>query len=949
MKAMRSMVRAILILYHMLGLATLASILLATACWSLSAIVGPVPLAVWIALGPILYLGWLLLMLGASALNMQLIARSGWQKPRRFETALDGRESRDAVLVCAIMLRALMIWSLPGARYLLRVPVLDRLLLYSYAPRVPIGRRAQIWGLLYDPELTTVGEAAVIGGDSTLSAHSVTTKSDGTLVFLSAPINVGPRAVIGANSRVALGATIGADAIVLPDSNVLPYSQIPANQVWGGNPAVFVRSREAGDVGESAASNKLVESRAVMCPVPLKIHDAKIHDAADESLVDEIRHLVAETLNLSADRVPPDFCCDDCAEWDSLAQMAIAAAIFNRFGVSVASAEVFGLRSIADLCGLVHRRMDRTDETAEPIAALPDDPELIPLMETSTATRLLAQCASSDRETPRHGLEIVIAATFTAESLAPALSLWSRAFGIKVRTRVFGFNHVQESLLAPDGPLRKNSGLNLVLARPEDLIAADAGAALERVESLLDALGQCARQSNGRVVVASLPPVVSNLQWFDADLVAKVRAKWNARIAENSDLEVIDLSGLVEKLGVTASRSQSMELQTRSPYSAILYQELGREAARLIRKRYRPAAKVLALDADNTLWGGVVAEEGAAGVVVGADGSGRCFQLFQDAVLRLRERGVLLVLVSRNEPADVWAVFDNHPGMRLTRSHITASRINWKPKSQNLKELATELNLGLDAFVFVDDDPANRQEVAANAPGVTVVPMPADPADYCRALLQLWVFDSPTRLTSEDRERASMMQQEQQRQQIRQSHAQLGDYLRDLKLRVEMREATPFDLPRVGQLEQKTNQFNLSLGRRTLDELKALGRNHPIFVVQAADRFGDYGLIGTCIAVPDEGDSTLYRLDMLILSCRSLGRGIEEAVLDGILREVQARGGTRLSARFVPGPRNQPVRDFLHRCGFSQESENQFVIAVAGDSRLPTHIEWVQKRSRLAG
>ncbi len=140
------MVRAILILYHMLGLATLASILLATACWSVSAIAGPAPPAVWIALGPVLYLSWLLLMLGASALNMQLIARTGWQKPRRFETTLDGRESRDAVLVCAIMLRALMIWSLPGARYLLRVPMLDRLLLYSYAPRVPIGRRARFGG-----------------------------------------------------------------------------------------------------------------------------------------------------------------------------------------------------------------------------------------------------------------------------------------------------------------------------------------------------------------------------------------------------------------------------------------------------------------------------------------------------------------------------------------------------------------------------------------------------------------------------------------------------------------------------------------------------------------------------------------------------------------------------------------------------------------------------------
>jgi FkbH-like protein len=752
---------------------------------------------------------------------------------------------------------------------------------------------------------------------------------------------------------VALGATIGPDSIVLPGSNVLPYTQIPASQVWGGNPATFVRSRDTGDAVESAGSSASVAAQAATRPAPLKIHETKTNDVGndvgEENLVNEVRRLVGETLNLSADRVAPDFCCDDCAEWDSLAQMAIAAALYNRFGVTVASAEVFGLRSIPDLCRLVRRRFGRSDETAAPVDSLPQDPELIPLLDTPTATRLLAQRASTDREPPQHELDVVIAATFTADPLVPSLTLWSRAFGIKTKTRMLGFNQVQESLLAPESPLRTNKGLNIVLARPEDLLSADEGAAHERIESLLNALEQCARQSNGRVVVASLPPVVSNLHWFDADLVAKLRARWNARIAEHPDLEVIDLAGIVEKLGITASRSQSMELQTRSPYSPILYQELGREVSRLIRKRYRPAAKVLALDADNTLWGGVVAEEGASGVEVGADGSGRSFQLFQDAVLKLRERGVLLAIVSRNEPDDVWAVFDNHPGMRLTRSQITASRINWKPKSQNLKELASELNLGLDAFVFVDDDPTNRQEVAANAPGVTVIPLPADPADYCRVLTQLWVFDSPTRLTSEDRDRASMMQQEQQRQQVRQSHAQLGDYLRDLNLRVEMREATPFDLPRVAQLEQKTNQFNLSLGRRTLDELKALGRKHPIFVVEAADRFGDYGLIGTCLVTPDDRDPALCRLDSLILSCRSLGRGIEEAVLDGILREVQARGGTRLSAVFVPGPRNEPIRDFLRRFGFVEEAENRFAIGVDGESRLPAHIEWVEKRSRLAG
>jgi FkbH-like protein len=949
MKSIRVIIRGSLILYHVLGMATLASVVLAAGCWAATAILGPLPAPVWIAACPVLYLTWLGLLLGASALNIQLIAKSGWQKPRRFESPAGGDETRDAVLVGAIMLRAPMIWSLPLARYLMRVPVLDRLLLYSYAPRVPIGRNVQMWGMLYDPELTHIGEGAVIGGDSTLSAHSLTTKPDGRLLYLSAPINIGARAVIGANSRVALGASIGSDAIILPGSSVLPYAQIPANQVWGGDPAVFIRCRDAADRGDLAGPTEPAQLEPAGATTALKIHDERLDEATEDVLVREIREIVAEALNLAAERVSPDFCCDDCAEWDSLAQMAIAAALYNRFGITVASAETFGLRSIETLCGLVRRRANSAAGAEQPTEELPVNPELIPLLETQTATRLLSQHASGDRQPPRHELDLVIAATFTADPLVPAITLWSRAFGVRVRTRMLGFNQVQESLLDAGGPLRKNAGLNLVLVRPEDVLAGGADSATERAAALLDALAQCARHSTGRLVVASMPPVVSNLQWFDASLVAKIRAMWNARIADNADWEVLDLSAVVENLGVAASRAQAMELETRSPYSPALYQELGRETARLIRKRYRASAKVLALDADNTLWGGVVAEDGAAAVDVGADGPGRSFQLFQEAALKLRERGVLLVLVSRNEPEDVWAVFDNHPGMRLKRSHITASRINWKAKSQNLKELAAELNLGLDSFVFVDDDPANRREVAANAPGVTVLPLPADPAEYCRALTQLWVFDSATRLTAEDRERPGMMQEEQERQQTRQAHAALGDYLRDLRLQVEMREATSFDLSRVAQLEQKTNQFNLTLARRTLDQLKTLGRSHSIYVVQAADRFGDYGLIGACVLAADAADSTVYRLDTLIMSCRALGRGIEEAVLDGLLREVKSRGGTQLVAEFVPGPRNEPVREFLRRAEFSEDAENRFVIAALGESRLPVHIEWVQKRSRLAG
>jgi FkbH-like protein len=269
---------------------------------------------------------------------------------------------------------------------------------------------------------------------------------------------------------------------------------------------------------------------------------------------------------------------------------------------------------------------------------------------------------------------------------------------------------------------------------------------------------------------------------------------------------------------------------------------------------------------------------------------------------------------------------------------VTAARINWRPKSENLRELAEELNLGLDAFVFLDDDPAVRLEVEANAPGVTVVPLPRDPALYGPTLARLWCFDAAA-TTSEDRGRAHMMQQERERRNGREAASDLATYLQSLRLRGRMRPAQERDLPRVAQLTQKTNQFNLSLRRRGVADLKALGPRYAVHVIEASDRFGDYGLIGVCILAGAEDGSGVYELDTFLMSCRALGRGLEDAALHEMLGVVRAGGGRRLHAPFVAGPRNQPVRAFLERNGFRAQGES-LVIETAARNALPEHIAW---------
>jgi FkbH-like protein len=384
-----------------------------------------------------------------------------------------------------------------------------------------------------------------------------------------------------------------------------------------------------------------------------------------------------------------------------------------------------------------------------------------------------------------------------------------------------------------------------------------------------------------------------------------------------------------------------MELATRAPYSDAVYRGLGIELARVVRRRRYPTAKVLALDCDGTLWGGVIAEDDFGGIEIGPDGPGRSFQQFQRSLLRLKQKGVLLAVVSRNTEQDVFDVFNQHPGMVLKRSDIAAWRVNWQPKSVNLEELARELNLGLDTFVFVDDDAVNRVQVEMHLPQVHVLPLPTDPVLFADTLARLWLFDGSAEQTAEDAARTEMIQQEGGRRRLAESAVSMESYLAGLQLNVEMREAGPHDLARLAQLTQKTNQFNLSLRRRTVEAVKALDSSYRLFVLNARDRFGDYGQIGCCILRRDESPQSLV-IDTFLLSCRVLGRGVEDAFLFGVAEVARRAGASEIIAPLVEGPRNAPALAFFDRTSFLRE-DSRYVAAAMGLGALPAHATLVLK------
>lgn len=882
----------------------------------------------WLIVSPIVYITWLNTFLIACAIDVQAWRwLFGFQKPRRASTADGFTAWLQFHLAVATYLRQRLVWSLPLTQAYLVTPGLRAMVLLACAPRMSVGRDSVLFGTIFDPDLTEIGEHAIIGAGSTIVAHTVTTTTQGDRVLSTAPIVIGPRAVIGGHAHVNPGVRIGADALIEPGSYVAAFTVIRDGEVWGGNPARFLRHRFKSPV---VAESEDEQSPANQCCLTGQLTEK------EESA---LRQVVATALDLIAAEIPEDFQASDCAAWDSLGQLAIAAGLHDRFGISVPAERGFQLKSLADLRQLL-REPTALSPAVEPLAdVLPHDSELLPLLDHEHATRALSDRAST-AVTDYDLVSVVIAATFVAEPVASTLKTWCRAFGIPVELQFAGFHQVQQCLMTPGSEFHQNtSGLNIVLARPEDLISSGTDSESSLAESLLSAIANFARTSPGTLVVGTLPPVVSTFCSASRAAVETLRSTWRERLAKIDNLRVLDVSDLVEQIGVAAAGRADLEVVARSPYTPRVFQELGIAIARLVRQQRVAPAKVIALDADGILWGGVLGEDGLSGIQLGPDHPGRSFQLLQKQVLELKRRGCLLVIVSRNEEADVWRVFDEHPEMLLRREDITSTRINWSPKSQSLRELAAELNLGLDAFVFLDDDPANHAEVSANAPGVTVVPMPADPTLYCQTLSRLWRFDAP-QLTAEDQNRAEMMHAERKRQQQLESTVNLASYLQSLRLRVSMRVASEAELPRVSQLTQKTNQFNSSLKRRSLAEIQCLAKSHSIFVVEASDRFGDYGLIGVAILGRRSNHPPNFELDTLLMSCRALGRGIEDAVLHGLASVVTSENGSRLLIPCVDGPRNQPCRDFLMRTTTRTESASDFECSDFAALELPPHINW---------
>ncbi len=525
--------------------------------------------------------------------------------------------------------------------------------------------------------------------------------------------------------------------------------------------------------------------------------------------------------------------------------------------------------------------------------------------------------------------------SFTVEPMVPMLQAEAALDGCRVEAWVGDFNAYGQDILNPASALYASKPDTIVFAvqlrdispdlwarfadLPEGEVEGEADRAAETVIDLLSALRQ--RTSAHILVHGFERPLEPSLGILDArrktgqgDAIARLNGRIRAFAAGERGITWLDYDELQSRFGRAAWIDDRKWLTARLPLSVDAMPRLAAAWWRHIAPLARPQAKVLVLDLDNTLWGGTVGEDGVAGLKLGADYPGAYFQSLQRAALDLARRGVLLAIASKNNEADAMEVIAGHPGMLIRPEHIAAHRINWQPKPQNIAEMAKELNLGLDSFVFLDDNPAEREAVRRGCPDVTVVELPKDPARYAECLRRVAAFERHAVL-EEDRDRTRLYREERERRDLMSGAGSLEEYLHALKVGIDIKPMTAATLARAAQLTQKTNQLNMTTRRYTEAQLEAVAREPGVgvYVLNASDRFGDNGLVGVAItrtAGPVTG------IDTFLLSCRVIGRGVETAFLAHLAEAARAQGSSLLSGWFLKTAKNAPAADIYKNAGF---------------------------------
>ena len=555
---------------------------------------------------------------------------------------------------------------------------------------------------------------------------------------------------------------------------------------------------------------------------------------------------------------------------------------------------------------------------------------------------------------------IALLRSFTVEPLIPLLRAQAALRGIDLQITLGGFNTVIQDLIDPRGAASTpDLDAVLVLWQARDLAAGiwepAPGSAVQDPEPVMAEVRSVVDQFRAR---SAVPLVLSTLEaptWTSLGLIeaqvgggqADALARLNRGLRELAQdlpaVYLLDYAAAVRRVGQVRWFDPARWASMRFPLTSVALVELAHEVERVMLPLAGVGSKVAVVDLDNTLWGGVIGEDGLDGIRVGPEHPGASHLAVQRALLDLTRRGILLAICSKNNFDDAREALERHPHMLLRLRHFAATRINWKDKAANLREIAAELNLGIDALAFIDDNPVERDFVRRALPEVHVVELPDDPAGYADCVRSDPMFER-LRLTSEDTQRVEMYAAERQRRELQEEAGSLEAFYRSLGMQAELEPLSAANVARIAQLTQKTNQFNLTTRRYGEAELLMLASDpaNRVLGLRARDRFGDHGLVGVIVARALDGH---WDIDTLLLSCRVIGRTLETALLAHIAGEAEQAGAGVLSGWYRPTKKNSPAQATYPDHGFelaerADDGAMRYVLPLAG--RSLAHPPWVQ-------
>lgn len=453
------------------------------------------------------------------------------------------------------------------------------------------------------------------------------------------------------------------------------------------------------------------------------------------------------------------------------------------------------------------------------------------------------------------------------------------------------------------------------------------------------------KQSNSMIVVSNLNiPSDSSygiseqkIKYNLSEMIQEFNSELISSYKNTDNVAILNFNSFISKFGENNVFDPRQYFFGNIQINLTYLPNFGNELMKFVISFLGLGKKCLILDLDNTLWGGIVGEDGYDGIKLGPEPPGNAFMEFQKTILSLHHRGIILAINSKNNFDDAMKVIKNHPYMILNEKYFSSIKINWNDKVSNINQIITELNIGLDSVVFLDDDQINQELVRTMLPEVLVPKLPKDPSMFSKFLQDIIQF-SNLKITEEDKQRGKMYAQQKMRNELENTTTDLTTFLKKLELKISIKEIDSFSLPRVSQLILKTNQFNLTTKRYQESEIEKMidDENYFVCYVNVKDKFGDNGITGVFIIKKES--KKIWNLDTFLLSCRIMGRDIEKAVFTYIVNKAKYHNIEQIKSKFIPTQKNKPIENFLPNCNFKKE-DDEWTYMIKSELKLPEYLK----------